>query len=338
MNEAVTGTFFGIPIVAEAFMEAINGKTREGSTIWKGGPGGMTDTEIFDRSMNHFFKTIEPGLISSGRKLFYSLRGDVSGVGQPLEIDTEVFKLMGGSNVTVDVLGSLDFKISDFQSSFRDPKMGKKWYSPANFRQRGPEQLVREYREQNEQAFRGQYDFYKAAMAAIDSGLLTRTEVMQALTKRIAPNSKQIPQQVVNLMNGYYTPITYGPEGLKSRMNKIIRNNPDLDRREFNYQYFQPLGLLEAEKFRWMSKKCSAFEKEVNEPEQTSAAPVQAPVQTATETEPQVAPIPDTGAPRINPTQTAAGNVDQATGLTQTETALLSPTEKAIRLKQRGLA
>ena len=338
LYEAVTGTFFGIPIGAEAFMEAINGKTREGSTIWKGGPGGMTDTEIFDRSMNHFFKTIEPGLISSGRKLFYSLRGDVSGVGQPLEIDTEVFKLMGGSNVTVDVLGSLDFKISDFQSSFRDPKMGKKWYSPANFRQRGPEQLVREYREQNEQAFRGQYDFYKAAMAAIDSGLLTRTEVMQALTKRIAPNSKQIPQQVVNLMNGYYTPITYGPEGLKSRMNKIIRNNPDLDRREFNYQYFQPLGLLEAEKFRWMYKKFSDFEKEVNEPEQTSAAPVQAPVQTATETEPQVAPIPDTGAPRINPTQTAAGNVDQATGLTQTETALLSPTEKAIRLKQRGLA
>ena len=70
----------GIPIGAEAFIEAYTGRTRQGSPIWS---EGMTDTEIFDRAMAHFFKTIEPGIISSGRKLFYALRGDVSGVGQP---------------------------------------------------------------------------------------------------------------------------------------------------------------------------------------------------------------------------------------------------------------
>jgi hypothetical protein len=57
------------------------------------------------------------------------VRGDVSGVGQPLEIDTEMFKLMGGSNVTVDVLGSLDFKITDFQKSFREARVAKDYFS-----------------------------------------------------------------------------------------------------------------------------------------------------------------------------------------------------------------
>jgi len=332
---AVTGTFFGIPIGGEAFIEAATGKTREGSTIWS---EGMTNTEKFDRGMNHFFQTIEPGLISSGRKLFHAARGDVSGVGQPLEIDTEIFKLMGGSNVTIDVLGSLDFKISDFQQSFREPKMGKSWYTPKNFKQRGPEQLVLEYREQNEQAFRAQYEFYKAAMAAIDSGLLTRSEVIQALKKRIAPNAKDIPTKIIMLLNGRFTPITYGPEGLKSRMNKIYRNNPDIDRRIYHYQYFYPYGPLEREKNKWKNLRFEDFERQQKEPEQVSAAPAQAPVQTAAAAEPQVAPIPNTGTPKINPTQIAAGNVDQATGLTQTETALLSPTEKAIRLRQRGMA
>jgi len=332
LYDAVTGTFFGIPIGAEAFLEAATGKTRQGSPIWS---KGMADTEIFDRAMGHFFRTIEPGIISSGRKLFHSLRGDVSGVGQPLEIDTEVFKLMGGSNVTVDVMGSLDFKISEFQQSFREPKVAKDWYSTVNFKQRGPEQLVREYREQNEQAFRAQYEFYKAAMAAIDSGLVTRNEVMKALAKRIAPTSKGIPTKVIMLMNGRYTPLTYGPEGLKSRREKILRNQPDLDQRIYNYQYFYPLGLLEAEKNRWKGITFKDMERREKEPEQTSAAPVASPTQTAAVQQPQIQPIPDTGNPVVQPQVT---NVDQSTGLTTTETALLSPGEQAIVKRQRGIA
>ena len=331
LYNAVTGTFFGIPIGAEAFLEAARGKTLEGSTIWN---TSMPPTEIFDRAMGHFFKTIEPGLISSGRKLLYAARGDVSGVGQPLEVNTEVFKLMGGSNVKVDILGSLDFKISgDFLASFREPKMGRDYYDTANFQQRGPEQLVREYRKQNEDAFRMQYEFYKAAEAAIDSGLLTRTQIIQALQKRIAPDSKSISQKVASFISGRYTPITYGPEGLKSRREKIIRRNPDLDQSVFNYQYFLPLGLLEREKLRWTGLKFEDFEKEQEAQQQESSVvqPVTTPV--AQTPEIQTPPVQETGAPVVAP-QPVAG-VNPMTGLTTTETALLSPGEAAIRQRQR---
>lgn len=331
LYNAVTGTFFGIPIGAEAFLEASRGKTLEGSTIWN---TNMPPTEIFDRAMGHFFKTIEPGLISSGRKLLYAARGDVSGVGQPLEISTEGFKLMGGSNVKVDILGSLDFKISgDFLSSFREPKMGRDYYDTVNFQQRGPDQLVREYRQQNEDAFRMQYEFYKASEAAIESGLLTRTQIIQALQKRIAPDSKSISQKVAMFVSGRYTPITYGPEGLKSRREKIIRRNPDLDQSIFNYQYFLPIGLLELEKARWTGLRFEEFERQ-QETQQQSAVeqPAETPVAAAPEI--QTPPIQETGSPVVAPQPVAGAN--PTTGLTTTETALLSPGEAAIRQKQRA--
>jgi hypothetical protein len=331
LYNAVTGTFFGIPIGAEAFLEASRGKTLEGSTIWN---TNMPPTEIFDRAMGHFFKTIEPGLISSGRKLLYAARGDVSGVGQPLEISTEGFKLMGGSNVKVDILGSLDFKISgDFLSSFREPKMGRDYYDTVNFQQRGPDQLVREYRQQNEDAFRMQYEFYKASEAAIESGLLTRTQIIQALQKRIAPDSKSISRKVAMFVSGRYTPITYGPEGLKSRREKIIRRNPDLDQSMFNYQYFLPIGLLELEKAKWTGLRFEDFERQ-QETQQQSAVeqPAETPVAAAPEI--QTPPVQETGSPVVAPQPVAGAN--PTTGLTTTETALLSPGEAAIRQKQRA--
>ena len=333
LYDAVTGTFFGIPIGAEAFVEAATGRTRQGSPIWS---KGMTDTEIFDRAMGHFFKTIEPGIVSSGRKLFYSLRGDVSGVGQPLEVNTEIFKLMGGSNVTVDVLGSLDFKISEFQKSFREPKVGKDYYTTENFRSRGPDQLVREYKEQNEQAFRAQYDFYKAAMAAIDSGLITRTQVIAALTNRISPGSKTVPEKVRALMDGRYTAITYGPEGLKSRREKILRNNPGLDTGRYSIQYFLPFGALENEKSFWNFKRFEDLERAL-EPlreERQSKTLLKPPVERIV-AEPEVPELEDSGDPVVG---AQAPNVDPTTGLTTTETALLSPGEKVIRQRQKGIA
>ena len=73
------------------------------------------------------------------------------------------------------------------------------------------------------------------------------------------------------------------------------------------------------------------------EREEVSQAPVQRTIETPTQVaaEPQVAPLPDTGAPVVQP---QVANVNQTTGLTTTETALLSPGEQAIRQRQRGIA
>ena len=61
-------------------------------------------------------------------------------------------------------------------------------------------------------------------------------------------------------MDGRYTALSYGPEGLKSRREKIIRNNVDLYRGRYSLQYFLPFGALENEKAFWNFKKFSDFE------------------------------------------------------------------------------
>ena len=63
-----------------------------------------------------------------------------------------------------------------------------------------------------------------------------------------------MPEKVRALMQGRYNALSYGPEGLKSRREKIIRNDPDLDTRRYSLQYFLPFGALEKEKRFWHSK------------------------------------------------------------------------------------
>ena len=325
---AVTGTFLGIPIGAEAFSEAITGKTREGSTIWS---EGMRDTEKFDRSLNHFFKTIEPGIISSGRKIWHSLKGDVSGVGQPLEIETEAFKLMGGSNVTIDIPGSFDLSVRNLQKSFIEPKMGTGWYSTKDFRARGPDVLVSEYNKQNEQAFRHQYEFWKLSQAAMDAGFMSRAQISRVLMDRIG--NKRV---VSNILNGRFSAISYGEEGLKSRMNKIKRNDPYLSS-EYGFSYFLPIGALERVKGNWEGKKFQEFEIKPEALDKQSAAPQLPETNTTATAEMQTTPIAESGTPIVS-NQATLNNVNPQTGLTTTEDALLSPSEKAIRLNQRGMA
>ena len=134
-------------------------------------------------------------------------------------------------------------------------------------------------------------------------------------------------------ISGRYTPITYGPEGLKSRREKIIRRNPDLDQSIFNYQYFLPIGLLELEKAKWNGLRFEDFERQQETQQQSDVEqPAEIPVATAPEI--QTPPVQETGAPVVAPQPVVGAN--PMTGLTTTETALLSPGEAAIRQKQRA--
>ena len=182
-------------------------------------------------------------------------------------------------------------------------------------------------------AFRTQYDFYKAVNAAIDSGLLTRQQVVDAMKRRIAPDSKTVPSKIIAFINGIYTPMSYGPEGLKGRREKILRNDPTLNQVKYNFQYFLPFGALEAAKRRWSTTRFTDFERQP-EPQASiqdlSPQPTTAPAQIA---EPTTPPLPESGQPTVIPQ--ARANLNPLTGLTTTETALLSPGEQAIRQRQR---
>jgi|GEM_PF-2467075 len=324
--DATTGTFLSIPIGLEAFQEAKNGKTREGSVIWN---EGMLDSEKFDKAMAHFFTTIEPGIVSTGKRIFNALQGDVSGSGQPIELNSEIIKLLGGSDVKIDIPANFDYKMGEFARSLVQPKMGRGFYSAKDWRQRGPEQIVKEYRVQNEQAFRQQYEFYKMVKNLRANRFMTDAKIITVLSGRGLSKLT-----VGAIMSGRYRAVSWGRGGLEGRYTKIKRNDPDA--RSYGFSYFHPFGALESEKNKWDYLSFEKFEEQNKKPEQQSAVEAPVTTQEISQAPPPVAPLPESKPVDVAAAQPAAGVVDQATGLTSTESALLDRDEQLIRQRQRG--
>jgi hypothetical protein len=326
--DLLNGTLFGLSIGTEGVYEAFSGKTKTGSSVWS---DSDTALEKIDKGFMHILNKNEPGVISSAQRVTAALAGDVSGTGQPIEIGDEAFKLIGGSTVTVDVPGSFAFKISEFQNTFKEPKVSEGWYSTKNYQQRGPAQLVREYNDMNEEAFREQYRFYRAVKSALDSGLMTEDQIKQALKDR-----KIAKRTIRAILNGRYKALSWGEGGLEARYKKIRDANPN---KRFDKYDFVPKGELKDAQRNWDSMYFEDFEIQRKEPEQVSQAPI-VPTQTQT-AQPNipVPPLPDTGTPVVNPTQIAAGTtINNQTGLTDSESIYLSPTEQLYRRRERGTA
>jgi hypothetical protein len=329
LYDLLKDTFFGISIGYEPISVAFNqGKTKTGKSVY-----GDTDTAIekFDKFIMNAANTIEPGALSSLQRMYGAIAGDVTATGLPRKIRDELAKLFGAAPVEIDVKGSFAFDIGDFQASLRDPRTSEGYYSTKNWRQRGPDQLVREYNQMNEEAFRAQYEFYKVIRAALKHNLMTRKEIKDMMKDR------KISEKNINrILNGRFIPLATGEGGLEGRYDKILRSNPEAIR-ELGKYYFVPKGTLNARKRFWSFQRFEDYEKQLEEakqiqPGQQSSLPAE-PV----EQKPQTPQLPDTGAAQAGPPPLASAP-NPATGLTPVESSLLSREEQLIRQRQRGLA
>ncbi len=316
------GTLLGTAIGYEPALTFLTGgRTKTGSRIY-----ADTDTTVekFDKMFAYTFETINPGFVRTLQNLYRSFAGMLTGTGQPIKPEDEVFKLFGGSAVTIDTQGSFRFKIGNLKSSFREPKVAEDFFRP-DFRTAA--QLVREYNDQNEEAFREQYEFFKLVRAAKRSGFMSDADMRKVLEDRVGKSTAE------NILRGFYTPLSYSEDALEGRFENIKRGNPD---EIFSRSEFLPFTQLESAKRRWKRMKFEDFEREMKEPDQTSAAPVVAPQQTAEAPEPQVPPLPDTPQPTVSPVN-VTNQASATTGLTDAESVYLGPTEQLYRRRERGV-
>ena len=158
------GTFFGTAIGFEPILPLLNkGRDKNGVNIFTSSDEPSTK---IDKFMAHWFKTVKPGGVASAQKIFDALQGDVQkGSGVPIELNTELFKLFGGSDVTIDMGSAFRYKIADFKSSMTNTKEPR-YITAGDFRSAGPDYLEAQYNQMNKEAFNEQYQFYKAVRAA----------------------------------------------------------------------------------------------------------------------------------------------------------------------------
>jgi hypothetical protein len=236
----------------------------------------------------------------------------------------QVFKLFGGSSVTIDVPGSFRYQVGKLKSSFKEPRVSEGFFKP-DFRSSA--QLVREYNEQNEEAFRQQYEFYKIVRAALRNKFMSEDDVFDVLKERVGKKT------AYNIIDGIFTPLSVSEGALKGRYENIQRGNP---KQRFSESEYLPIDDLEDAKDDWMDLNFEDYERELKKPKQADRVS-QAPTTEPIEQEPQTPPLPDTGAAQPGPAPIASVP-NPATGLTRAESSLLSREEQLIRQRQRGIA
>ena len=317
------GTLFGVSIGYEPALDFLRGgKTKTGSAIYS---KSDTTLEKFDKMFAHTFETINPGFVRTLTNLYRGAAGLLTGTGQPIKMTDEVFKLFGGSTVTIDIPGSFRYQIGELKSSFREPKVAEGFFRP-DFRTGA--QLVREYNEQNEEAFREQYEFFKIVRAARRNKFISDGDIIKLLVDRVGKRT------AVNIINGRFTPLSYSEEALRGRYENVKRGNPKM---KIDITEYLPFGKLTDVKVKWMQMTFEDYERELKEPEQrqqTSQVTQPAP---AAEQEPQTPELAETPAAIPGPPPVASVP-NPATGLTPVESSLLSREEQLIRQRQRGLA
>ena len=336
------------------------GKTAEGNMIYS--PTDNIETR-FNKSLAYMIKGIEPGLISSGRKIKDALQGDVTGAGKPAKLQDEILALLTGTRIIrIDVKKDLRWVAANTNRLLRAADETEKFYKSKDYMDRPPSIMVDEFNQMQEEAFKIQRDLY---MKIKDMQML---DLSRDKIENILIDSGVNKQIVFNLMDGQFTPIKFSRPRFERKIEDVKGVAKEKTEKSKNYMY----GVKESFLFpedklwnvhdKWADKK---FFPEGYKPEEQGAVTndkgnvvrdergkIKKEPTFLQKAIPKIKNLVVPGSPYDQKSQTtlpptpgvnpqAVAQAPQqagATGLSYSENALLSNEEKAIKLRQKGLA
>ena len=305
---------------SELFIGNRGGVTKTGALVYSPTDSGG---EKVLKSLVHIIRGVEPGAVTTIDKTFQAAQADIKKGGQPANLQDELLALLSGVRIiNVDVPRSMQYKVTDFNKKSRLVTSTEKLFSLQNFRQRGPEALVDEFRQIQDEKLRVNKEFYIVLQDALAAGA-KRSDLIKVMKDR-GISSKN----AFKLLRGQNIPYT----GYEGRMEKRLKDAQKFarDRNEIvNRNYFYPKLDFKKVVREYKNKKLNVpepVETPVEEPKEPlinfdniknifGKAPIQTP------------PLPNTAMPMV---QTARADVNPNTNLTRTQEALLSPEEKII--------
>jgi hypothetical protein len=325
----ILSPFISQPIALERFTDVLpaeiglgnrGGITKTGSKVYV---DTDSDGDKVAKSFVHVLKGIEPGAVTTGRKIVQGLQQDIAKGGRPVNLQDEVLALLSGIRIiNVDVPRTMEYKITDYNKKARSVTATEKFFSLQDFRQRGPNVLAEEFRKIQEEKLRVNKDFHQILKDAQIMGVDART------LKKIMRKRNISARDANFLLKGKNIPYT----GYETRMKKRVKEAEEVakDRGvEINKEYFYPKRLFKDIIRQY--KKIPLMRETKTEEETTQPNIIERGLDTVkdlfSEAPIQTPPLPNTPQPIVRPVQ---ANVDPNTNLTRTETALLSPEEQVI--------
>ena len=310
----------------QLFLGGRGGETKTGGAVYSA--TDQIGTKM-SKSLMHILKGVEPGAVSTGRKIQEAATGDISRGGVPRDLRDELLALFSGVRIiNIDVPRTMQYKITEYNKNKRLVTSTEKLFSLQDYQTRGPEALAREFVDIQEENLRVNKDFHQVVKDAIEVGVPKRQLFLQLRKRGLSIKN------AMAILKGRNVPYS----GYKERMQKRVRDANKIGKEQgqgdINSSYFFPRKeFLKIE--REYRQKSLDPEAPVNRSiidsvmdlfsERTT--PQGETVQTAQVQEIKTPPLPGTPMPRV---QTAQANINPITNLTRTQEALLSPEEKII--------
>ena len=331
-------SYLTTPIGFEPFIDVGRGRTDTGKKIWSDSdPTFGLNGSKFSKSFAHILRVLEPGIVTSSRKFKDAILKQPTPTGVVRETsDVVIGAGTGLKPYNVDILESLDYKISEFTKIRSDVFKAEDFYKFTDVRRRGGQVIVDEFIDIQREAFRLQKDIYNAIQAAKEFGLSDR-DIRKLFKARKGISSKTIR----NIMRGKFTPVTFSETRFEKKIETLKKREREQD---FDYDLSKKF-IFPKNKLKKVIRKLNRdnlndtfYYDKPQDSDLRGDIPVVVPnlnVSSTRTPEIETPPLPKQPQPVISPIATSPV---LNTGLTATETALLSPDEQAIRLKQKGIA
>ena len=317
------------------------GQTKTGSRVYSITDEGET---AFWKSAAHIFTGVEPGAITTGRKVLKGAFGELRKSGEPYDLSDELTALFSGIRIIpVNIPNSMNYKIFEYQRNLRAVDDTEDFYSVQGFKSgRVGQTLVEEFKNIQKEYFDQQQKMYFVIQDALKAGV-EKDEIEEIMEERLSR------KDVWRLMDGEFKPWKYSTKRFEQRIEDIEKEYPDailnhdaifpesdfdtviddledkkLDMPWYEDKMFEILGRQEntTEKVKTAALP-KVFEKFLTA--KKPLIPYNIPVKTT--------PVSQ----EVVQTANANVNINPDTGLTRIDDALLSREEKAMRLRHKGM-
>ena len=192
---------------------ARGGITGAGKRIYS--PSDTLDDKI-EKSFAHILTGVAPGIATTSGKVISGLRKDLSPSGKPVSLQDELLALLSGIRVIrIDVKKDLKYGAAEMNRLNRAADETEKFYSSANYMDRPPSVMVKEFKDIQDEAFRVQRDFY---IKLKDLQLLDLDEFT---IKKILKDANIPNKMINNLLRGQFTPINYSKPRFETKVKNV---------------------------------------------------------------------------------------------------------------------
>ena len=304
----------------------------------KGGRSGITKTgsrvysetdsvgDAIIKSFAHILQGVEPGILTTGRKIKKGIQKDITKGGTPVNARDEMLALFSGIRIiNVDAPRAYNYKLTDFNKRRRAVTVSEDFYNLTNLSQRGGVALADEFRQIQDEALKVQQEFYQVIKDAEAMGVPKR-ELRKINKDRISN------KEFRKISRGKFIPAPYSKPRFKKRIKDAEKAHPD---RNIDRRWVFPRSELNRviREYRNKSLEPPKPVEEIEdidiEEESRIVEPRKQLMSRLNQPRMQTPPLPMTPqAAAVNPR--GMNVVNPLSGLTRTETALLSPSEQII--------